>query len=57
VDSLSADGYAVYVSTVKRDGKTLHRVRVGPETARGAADALAARLKARGLPVTLVAND
>lgn len=57
VDSLGADGYAAYVSTVKRDGKTLHRVRVGPESARGAADALAVRLKARGLPVTLVAND
>ena len=41
----------------QRDGKTLHRVRVGPESARAAADALAGRLKARGLPVSLVAND
>lgn len=57
VKSLEADGFAAYVSTVKREGKTLHRVRVGPESARSAADALAGRLKARGLPVSLVAND
>jgi cell division septation protein DedD len=57
VKQLEADGFAVYVSSVERNGKPLHRVRVGPEPARAAADALAVRLKARGLPVSLVANN
>ncbi len=57
VKQLEADGFTVYVSSVERNGKPLHRVRVGPEPARAAADALAGRLKARGLPVSLVAND
>ncbi|MCI0435143.1 MAG: SPOR domain-containing protein, partial [Gemmatimonadetes bacterium] len=57
VRELEADGYAAYVSDARRDGKTLHRVRVGPEPARDQADALARRLKARGLPVSIVAND
>jgi DedD protein len=57
VDQLEADGFSAYVSSVDRNGKKLHRVRVGPEPARAAADALAGRLKARGLPVSLVAND
>jgi DedD protein len=57
VKQLEADGFSAYVSAVERNGKSLHRVRVGPEPARAAADALAGRLKARGLPVALVAND
>ncbi len=57
VRDLEADGFDAYVSPIERNGKTLHRVRVGPESARGAADALAGRLKSRGLPVSLVAND
>ena len=57
VKQLEADGFTVYVSSVDRNGKPLHRVRVGPEPARAAADTLAGRLKARGLPVSLVAND
>jgi DedD protein len=57
VGQLEADGFSAYVSSVVRNGKQLHRVRVGPESARAAADALAGRLKARGLPVSLVAND
>lgn len=57
VEQLEADGFAAYVSPVARNGKSLHRVRVGPESARAAADALAGRLKARGLPVSLVANN
>jgi len=57
VEQLEADGFAAYVSPIARNGKPLHRVRVGPESARAAADALAGRLKARGLPVSLVAND
>ena len=57
VKQLEADGFTVYISSVERNGKPLHRVRVGPEPARAAADALAGRLKARGLPVSLVANN
>ena len=57
VEQLEADGFSAYVSSVDRNGKKLHRVRVGPEPVRASADALAGRLKARGLPVSLVAND
>jgi DedD protein len=57
VEQLEADGFSAYVSSVYHNGKRLHRVRVGPESARAAADALAGRLKSRGLPVSLVAND
>ena len=57
VEQLEADGFSAYVSSVERNGKRLHRVRVGPEAARATADALAGRLRSRGLPVSLVAND
>jgi DedD protein len=57
VGQLEADGFDAYVSTARREGKTLHRVRVGPEPGRAQADSLAGRLKARGLPVSVVAND
>lgn len=57
VAQLGRDGYRAYVAPVKRDGKTLHRVRVGPESDRSAADRLAQRLKSRGLPASVVAND
>jgi DedD protein len=54
---LQAEGYSTYVSPVTRDGKTLHRVRVGPESERVAAENLVGGLKSRGLPATVVAND
>jgi DedD protein len=57
VRDLEKDGYRAYVSPVTRSGRTLHRVRVGPEPDRSGADRLAARLKARGLPVAVTAND
>ena len=57
VDKLEADGFSAYVSEARRDAKTLYRVRVGPEAERVRVDALAGRLKARGLPVSVVAND
>jgi DedD protein len=57
VDQLRAAGYKAYVSPVTRSGKTLQRVRVGPEAERARADGLAASLKGRGLPATVVAND
>ena len=57
VRDLSGAGYRAFVSPVARGGKTLHRVRVGPEADKGAAEQLAGRLKARGLPATVVQND
>lgn len=54
---LDAAGFDAYESPVSRGGKTLHRVRVGHEAERSAADLLASRLKARGLPATVVANE
>lgn len=57
VDELSAAGYEAQVAPVTRSGRTLHRVRVGPASGRPAADQLAQRLKARGLPASVVAND
>jgi DedD protein len=57
VKDLEAAGYRALVAPVTRSGKTLHRVRVGPEAQRAEAERLAGRLKARGLPATVVAND
>jgi cell division septation protein DedD len=54
---LQSKGYKSYVSPVARSGKTLYRVRVGPEAERSRAEGLAASLKGRGLPATVVAND
>lgn len=55
VRDLQADGFPAYV-LVPATGKKLHRVRVGPVPDRAAADRLAARLKARGLPVAVVSD-
>jgi len=57
VKQLQEAGYKAYVSPVSRSGKTLHRVRVGPEAERSEAESLVAGLKVRGLPATVVAND
>jgi len=57
VKDLEVAGYRAYVSPVTRSGKTLQRVRVGPEPQRADAERLAGRLKARGLPATVVEND
>jgi len=57
VRDLSGAGYRAFVSPVARGGKTLHRVRVGPEAEKVDAEQLAGRLKARGLPATVVQND
>jgi DedD protein len=57
VKDLQGAGYRAFVSPVTRSGKTLHRVRVGPEAARDDANRLAERLKGRGLPTAVVAND
>lgn len=57
VQDLEQAGYRAYVTSVRRSGKELHRVRVGPEADRAGAEQLAAKLAARGLPATVVAND
>jgi len=57
VADLKSAGYRAYLSPISKSGKTLHRVRVGPEAARPDADKLAARLRGRNLPATVVAND
>lgn len=57
VKDLQGAGYRAYLAPVTRSGKTLHRVRVGPEPGRDEANRLAERLKARGLPTAVVAND
>lgn len=53
---LKAAGYEAYVMPVA-PGNNLHRVRVGPAPDRSQANDLAARLKARGLPVAVVSNE
>ncbi|MCM2311148.1 MAG: SPOR domain-containing protein [Steroidobacteraceae bacterium] len=57
VAELGGTGYRAFVSPVTRGGKTLHRVRVGPEPEKPGAERLAQQLKARGLPATVVQND
>ncbi len=54
---LRSAGYQAYLSPVTKSGKTLQRVRVGPEANRSSAEGLAVKLKARGLPVAVVAGD
>lgn len=56
VADIEGDGMPAYIAPLSKSGKTLHRVRVGPVPDRAAADKLAARLKARGLPVSVVAG-
>jgi cell division septation protein DedD len=57
VQDLGGAGYQTFVSPVNRGGKTLYRVRVGPTGDRASAEQLVPRLKARGLPATVVQND
>jgi DedD protein len=54
VDDLKGDGYSAYVAPLSKGGKTLYRVRVGPIADRAAADKIAAQLKGRKLPATVV---
>jgi DedD protein len=57
VQDLGGAGYRAFVSPVNRGGRTLYRVRVGPAGDRAGAEQLVPRLKARGLPATVVQND
>lgn len=49
-------GYPVFVSKVTADGKTMHRVRVGPVAEKDEAQALAQRLKTSGHAGRVMAN-
>ncbi len=53
---LKSKGYSAFVLEHRADGRVLYRVRVGPESQRERADALAARLKGEGLKPTVVAH-
>lgn len=51
-------GYKAAVSSIRSNGRTLYRVRVGPLETRGAADAAASALAGHGVrPATVVAAD
>ncbi len=57
VAELRSAGYSAEVAPITRNGKTLHRVRVGPASGRAAARQVAGRLQARGLPASVVESD
>jgi DedD protein len=48
-------GYKAEVASLKSDGRTLYRVRVGPARSRAEADATASALKAHGVDARVVA--
>jgi len=48
-------GYKAEVSSARSGGKTLYRVRVGPQATRAAADAAASALRAHGVEARVVA--
>ena len=54
-DKASTYGYTADVSSVRSDGRTLYRVRVGPATSRARADATASALRAHGIDARAVA--
>ncbi len=51
---LVAAGYPAFVARLVTDGRTMHRVRVGPVETRASAEALAGRLEAAGHPGRVV---
>ena len=57
VEDLERDGLPAYVAPLQRDGKTLHRVRIGPVPSKAEAQQLATRVKSRKLPAAVVAAD
>ncbi|MGB5249095.1 MAG: SPOR domain-containing protein [Gammaproteobacteria bacterium] len=54
---LKAAGFSTFRTRLVADGRTMHRVRVGPVADRSAADALASRLGKAGYPGRVVATD
>lgn len=53
---LEKRGYESFITQFRADGRTLHRVRVGPVASREQADAMVLRLKSEGNSATVVAN-
>jgi DedD protein len=45
---LRKQGYAAFLSQIKTGDSSLHRVRIGPQKDRDAAEAVAAKLKSAG---------
>lgn len=56
VSDLKTRGYAAFILEYRSGGKVLYRVRVGPETQRERAVALAARLQGEGFKPAVVAH-
>ncbi len=54
---LKAAGFPTFRTRLVADGRSMHRVRVGPVADRSAADALASRLGKAGYPGRVVATD
>lgn len=54
---LKAAGFQTFRTRLVADGRSMHRVRVGPVADRSAADALASRLGKAGYPGRVVATD
>ncbi|HSN70927.1 MAG TPA: SPOR domain-containing protein, partial [Steroidobacteraceae bacterium] len=53
---LEQRGYRVFITQFTSDGRTLHRVRVGPMAGRDEADGTAKKLKTEGTTAAVVAN-
>ena len=53
---LKEKGYTAFVMPFKTGAKTLYRVRVGPQSQRTAAEAVAGKLKAEGTPGSVVSH-
>ena len=53
---LEQRGYRSFITQYRADGRTLHRVRIGPLPTREAADATVRKLKGEGTAATVVAN-
>lgn len=56
VAELRARGYAAFMLELRRDGKVLYRVRVGPEPERARAVAIAERLNREGYKASVAAH-
>lgn len=54
---LRDSGYDVFVSRISAEGKTMHRVRVGPVPKKADAELLASKLKADGHPGQVMPGD
>ena len=56
VTNLRSKGYAAFILELRRDGKVLYRVRVGPERDRARAESVAERLSRDGFKASVTAH-